>query len=150
MRREGHYTIKEVDRLPKRLNRNFWYTIRGENYSRFFRHDDVLQIKEFTLGGGATNVPTITGVSIDDTDPLNLVILPQTAAQTETADIEGNFIATTVEGVLAELQSNIEGITPISITSIDVRPTTNVNEFTVELTWVDSDNRKYRWRYYSF
>lgn len=86
------------------------------------------------------DVETVTGTAVDVTDPRNPVINFQNASNTAIADVAGNYTATDVEWALAEIATSITWIAHTSITSIDLQPTANANEYTVVITWVDENS----------
>ena len=87
-----------------------------------------------------SKVQSVTGTTVDNTDPLNPIVNLQTAIQTAVADIGGNYTGTNVEAILAEIATSLTGIAHTSITGIDLKPTGTPNEYTVEITWVDENS----------
>ena len=84
-------------------------------------------------------VESVTGTNVDNTDPNNPIVNLQTAAQTTVVDAAGNYTGTQVEAVLAEIATQLTGLVHTAITGIDLKPTANANEYTVEITWTDGD-----------
>ena len=200
-RTEGHYTIKIVDKLPKRLNANFLYTLRGENFSRFFERNAVTGKTEIAVtssntssaitsgtgvnvtGSGTTSDPYVISVTSSSNDASAISVNPngnitsnnvqlaleelqadidnkreypatdetklagieenatadQSASEVPVLDTGNNYAANNVEDVLSEIAVNMTGIAHTSITGIDLKPTGNSNEYTIEISWLDGD-----------
>lgn len=88
------------------------------------------------------DVETITGsANLDVTDPRNPVLRFQTALETLTS-ITGNTIIadnSDVQTALLALAFSVSGVQHTQIVDIDFKPTGNPNEYTIEVTWLDSD-----------
>ena len=66
-------------------------------------------------------------------------ILPIEASEVSVVDSGNNYTGTNVETILAEIAQRLTGVAHTTISSIDLAPTGNANEFTVSITWIDSD-----------
>lgn len=84
-------------------------------------------------------VESVTGTNVDNTDPQNPVVNLQTAGQTSIVDSNNNYAGTNVEDALSEIATQLTGLTHTAITGIDLKPTGNANEYTVEIQWTDEN-----------
>lgn len=70
---EGHYTIKRVDRLPKKGNANWLYTIKSKKLEKFYRWDafksefEEIQVGGSTVDGSETIIQSGTNVTLTGT-----------------------------------------------------------------------------------
>lgn len=65
---EGHYTIKRVDKLPKKGNANWLYALKSLKLDKFYRWDAFKSdFEEIQVGGGTSGINLESGVNISIT-----------------------------------------------------------------------------------
>lgn len=89
--------------------------------------------------GSGEHIESVTGPTVDNTDPLNPIVGLQTAAETSVVDADDNYTSTDVEGALAEIAVNIAGINHTTINGIELKSTGVLHQYTVEIKWTDAN-----------
>ena len=67
MRKEEHFTIKRVERLPRKGNLNILYILRGNSIDRFYKAIGNGDYEEITIGSGdQDNIARVIVVTSED------------------------------------------------------------------------------------
>ena len=103
-REEGHYTIKRVDRLPKRGNSNFLYMLKTDSVNTFYRYGAV--------GGGYEEI-SISGTGNFETEESIKLKYESNINTNEYSDSE-KVLVNLQQGVNDNLQIQINGLASVN------------------------------------
>ena len=120
MEREGVYLIKVVDKLPKRGNSNYLYTLRGQDFRQFYEWNqkigtfEINDLEAWATGTASVSITGGTNTTVTGTGTLlDPYIINATGGGASTANAisvvpGGNLSATDVQAALSELQGDID------------------------------------------